>query len=45
MYIAINVSRLFEEVCTQMKKIPPYPLLFEPTRLLNLKKNSSLPFY
>ena len=29
----------------QMKNFPPYMLLLEPTRLLNLKKNSSLPFY
>ena len=27
------------------EKNPPYPLLLEPTRLLNLKKNSSQPFY
>ena len=30
---------------TQVKNFPPSPLLFEPPRLLNLKKDSSLPFY
>ena len=29
----------------QMEKCPSYLLLLEPNRLLNLKKNSSLPFY
>ena len=44
----INFQENFQLPCfspTQMKIFPPSPLLLEPTRLLNLKKNSSLPFY
>ena len=44
----INFQEDFQLSCfspTQMKKFPPSPLLLEPTRLSNLKKNSSLPFY
>ena len=44
----INFQENFQSPCfspTQMKNFPPSPLLLEPPRLLNLKKNSSLPFY
>ena len=44
----INFQENFHSPCfspTQMKNFTASPLLLESTRLLNLKKNSSLPFY
>ena len=45
----INIQENFQPFCflpTQIKIFPSSPLLLlEPTRLLNLDKNSSLPFY
>ena len=40
-----EIFSLFVFSTTQINFFPSSPLLLEPTRLLNLDKNSSLPFY